>query len=103
MNDIIVKSLKGFLPMLCRTRGVKDNGEKDKGGGRRSLEEQNAYDVVMTTMNNEELNKENLGHLFARQMKVSHREIKRGQVMRKDMEDMDSKQWIWRPLVVPKI
>ena len=50
MNSIIAKNLKGFLQFFCCTRG-----ENDTGGGRRSLEDQNAYDVVMTAMNNNEL------------------------------------------------
>ena len=102
MNDIIVKSLKYFLPMLCQTWGVKENGEKDKGGGKKSMEDQNTYNAVMTALNNDKLSKDKLGHLFARQMKVGHHAIKRGRVMRKDMENMDSKRWIGCPLVVPK-
>ena len=63
--------------MLCRTRGVKENGKKDKGGGSRSLEDHNTYDVVMNALKNDELNKENLGRLFSRQMKAINCAIRR--------------------------
>ena len=56
-NDIIFKPLKDFLPMLCRTRDVKDNGEKEKDGGRQSLEDQNVYNAMMTKLKNDALNK----------------------------------------------
>ena len=66
------------------------------------LEDQNAYDAAMTALNNGELNKENIGRLFAFQRKVSHRAINRGWEMRKDIEDMYINRWICLPLVVPK-
>ena len=66
------------------------------------MEDQHAHNALMTALNNDKLSKDKLGHLFASQMKVGHHAIKRGRVMCKDMEDMDSKRWIGRPLVVPK-
>ena len=56
------------------------------------MEYQNTYNAVMTALNNDKLNKDKLGRLFARQMKVCHRDIKRERAMRKDTEDMDSKR-----------
>ena len=65
-------------------------------------EDQNAYDAVMTAVVNCDLSKEKLGRIFAREMGVSRRAVKRGQAMRKEMEDMDSKRWIRRTSRVPK-
>ena len=65
-------------------------------------EDQNAYDAVMTAVVNSDLSKEKLGRIFAREIGVSRRAVKRGQSMRKEMEDMDSKRWIRRTSRVPK-
>ena len=90
MNSAIVKSLKDFLQFFwCKH-------------GRRKNEDQNAYDVVMAALNSEKIMKDKLGRVFARHMKVSHRAIKRGRAMRKNMEDMDKNKWIRRPSAVPK-
>ena len=97
LNSFIATNLKGFLQFFSRPRG-----EKDTGGGRRSNEDQNAYDVVMTAVMNNDLTKAKLGRAFAREMQVSHRAVTRGRGMRKEMEDMDSKRWIRQPSRVPK-
>ena len=90
LNSAIAKSLKDFLRFFWIKKG------------RRSNEDQNAYDVVMVALNSDQIMKHKLGRVFARHMQVSRRAIKRGRAMRKSMEDMDKKKWIRRPSVVPK-
>ena len=85
-----------FLQFFCRTRG-----KIETGGGRRSNEDQNACNAVMTALNSDKLPNKKLGQVFARHMKLSHCAIKRGRVMRTKMEDMEKKKWIRRPLAVP--
>ena len=48
---------------------------------------QNAYDVVMASLNSDKIMKDTLGRVFARHMKVSHRAIKRGRAMHKNMKN----------------
>ena len=66
----------------------------DKGGGRRSLEDQNAYDAVMIALNSANLTTAKFGRLLSCTLNVSHRQMKRGRAIRKSMEDMDKKRWI---------
>lgn len=56
----------------------------------------------MTAVNGEEFNEEKLGRQLARSLEVTHRVVKRGRAMRKDMEDMDNKRWIRRATAGPK-
>ncbi len=91
MNALIVKSLRGFLEMFQRV-----------GGGRRSNEDQNAYDSVMAALNNNDLTGAKLGRMLSRTLNVSHRQVKRGRALRDNMEDMDKKRWIRKTSAVPK-
>ena len=77
-------------------------GQGDKGGGRISLKDQNAYDGVMSALNSDELTSAKFGRVLSRTLNVSHRKIKRSRAIRKSMEDMDKKRWIGRSSVVPK-
>ena len=96
MMRIVTDNIKGFIQFFSRPKG-----ENDKGGGRRLNEDQNAYDSAMTSMMSNDLTRAKLGRVFAREMGGSYRAQKRARGMRKDMEDMDSKQWIRKPNVVP--
>jgi len=80
----------------------RPRGEKDKGGGRRNLEDQNAYDAVMAALVSGDLTSQKLGRILSRTLHVSHRQIKRGRAIRQNMEDMDKKQWIRKKSAVPK-
>ena len=82
--------------MLHRTRG-----EEDKGGGRRTIEDQNAYDAAMTALNSNKLTSVRLGRLLTNTLGVSHCQIKRGRDFRKSMEDQN-KGWVRRISTVPK-
>lgn len=97
MNEAIVKALRGFLGMFSR-KGAE--GKRD--GGRRFNEDQNAYDAVMTALNSNELTGAKLGRMLSRMLNVSHRQIKRGRAMRKNMEDMDKARWVRKRSAVPK-
>ena len=88
--------IKSFMSMFHRSRN-----DDNKGGGRRTLEDQNAYDAIMTAINSKELTTARLGRLLTRTLGVSHRQIKRGRAFRKSMEDMDKARWIRRPSTVP--
>ena len=76
--------VKHFLAMFQRTRG-----EGDKGGGRRSLEDQNAYGTVMAVLVSGDLDSANFGRLLSCTLNISHWQIKRGRSIRWNMEDMD--------------
>ena len=97
LQSIVTSSIQEFFTMFHRPRS-----EEDKGGGRRSLEDQNAYDAVMTALNSNELTSVRLGRLLTRTLGVSHRQIKRGRALRKSMEDLDKARWIRRTSTVPK-
>ena len=56
----------------------------------------------MAAIMSEDMTREKLGRLFAREMKTSWHAVKRGRGLRKNMEDMDSKQWIRRTTTAPK-
>ena len=56
----------------------------------------------MAAMMSEEMTREKLGRLFAREMQISWRAVQRGRGLRKNMEDMDTKQWIRRTTTAPK-
>ena len=90
-------SLKDFVGMFSRKRG-----EGDKGGGRRKVEDQNAYDAVMASLVSEELDAAKLTRMLSQKLGISHRQIKRGRAIRKDSKDMDPKHWIRKPSAVPK-
>ena len=90
MNSAIVNSLHSFLGLF--------NGRS----GRRSNEDQNAYDAVMAALNNNDLTSAKLGRMLSRTLNVSHRQIKRGRALRQNMEDMDKKRWLRKSSAVPK-
>ena len=96
-NATVVKSLKGFLGMFQR-----DRSDGKKGGGRRSSEDQNAYDSIIAALVSEDLDAARLGRMLCQRLNVSHRQMKRGRATRKSMEDMDAKRWIRRSSAVPK-
>ncbi len=96
LNVMIIDSLKNFLGLFQRSRG-----DKDKGGGRRTSEDQNAYDAVLAALNSGELTSARMGRLLARTLNVSRRQIKQARVLRKNMEDMDKKRWVRQPSAVP--
>ena len=73
LSSFIVEGVKDFLGMFRRNQGIDD-----KGGGRRSLEDQNAYDAVMASIMSGDLNSEKLGRMLSRTLLVSHRQIKKG-------------------------
>lgn len=91
INAAIVQGLSGFLTMFGGQRS-----------GRRSNENQNAYDAIMTALNTEEFTNAKLGRMLSRTLNVTHRQIKRGRAMRKSMEDLDTKRWLRKPSAIPK-
>ena len=50
LQSLVLNGIKDFFAMFHQTRG-----EEDKGGGQRTIEDQNAYNAVMTTLNSNEL------------------------------------------------
>lgn len=94
---LVVNGVREFLGMFQRTRG---NG--DKGGGRRKLEDQNAYDAVMASLMSGGLDEAKLGRMLSRKLNVNYRQIKRGRAIRKNMHDMDERRWIRKASAVPK-
>ena len=97
LSALIVDGLKGFVGMFHRKRG-----DGDKGGGRRSTEDQNVYDAVMAALASGDLTSAKLGTMLCRKLDISRRQIKRGRAIRKNMEDMDTKRWIRKSSAVPK-
>ena len=97
LNAIIVSSLKGFLGMFQRERT-----DEYKGGGRRSCEDQNAYDSIIAALMSNDLDAARLGRMLSKKLNLSYRQMKRGRATRKSMEDMDKKRWIRRSSAVPK-
>ena len=97
LQSLVMGGLRDFFAMFHRPRS-----EDNKGGGRRSLEDQNAYDAILTALNSNDLTSAKLGRMLTRTLNVSHRQIKRGRAFRKDMEDMDRARWICRTSSVPK-
>ena len=91
LNAMIVDSLKKFLGLFQR-----------KGGGRRTNEDQNAYDAIMAALNSDELNAAKLGRLLSRTLNVSRKQLRRGRLIRKSLEDNDRKGWIRQSSTVPK-
>ena len=81
---------------------TRERGDGDKGGGRRKMEDQNAYDAVMASLLTEELDASKLTRMLSRRLGVSHRQIKRGRALRKNMKDMDTKHWVRKSSAVPK-
>ena len=73
LSAIVMDSLKDFFEMFDRQRGGKD-----KGGGRRTLESQNVYDAVMTSLVSEKLDAAKLGRMLSEILNVTHKQIKRG-------------------------
>ena len=61
INATIVKNLTRFLGMFCRCRQ-----DGDKGGGRRTLENQNVYDAVLTALISGDLTKDKFERLVCR-------------------------------------
>ena len=94
---LVVNGVKEFLGMFQRTRG---NG--NKGGGRRKLEDHNAYDAVMTSLMSGGLDEAKLGRMLSRKLNVNYRQIKRGRAIRKNLHDMDERRWIRKASAVPK-
>ena len=56
------------------------------------------FDAIMAAINTKELTSAKLGRMLSRSLNVSQRKIKRGRAIRKEMEDMDKKNWIRRSL-----
>ena len=94
LHLIVMDGLRNFLGMF--------QSSSSKGGGRQSLENQNVYDAIMATINTKELTSAKLSRMLSRSLNVSRRQIKRGRAIRKDMEDMDKKNWVRRSSTVPK-
>jgi len=90
MNSAIVNSLRSFLGLF--------NGRS----GRRSNEDQNAYDAVMAALDTHDLTSAKLGWMISRTLNMSHRQIKRGRLLRKTMEDIYKKRWLRKSSAVPK-
>ncbi len=90
LNAVVVKSLREFLAMF------------NSRVGRRSNEDQNAYDAVMAALNNGNMTGAKLGRMLSRTLQVSHRQMKRGRALRSNMEDKDKARWIWKESAVPK-
>ena len=88
--------IRDFFSMFHRRQG-----KEDKGGGQRSIEDQNAYDAVMAALNSNELTTARLGRLLTQTLSVSHRQITRGRAFCKNMEDLDKARWIRKPSTVP--
>ena len=97
LSALIVAGLKGFVGMFRRQRG-----DGDRGGGRRSDEDQNAYDSVLAALVSGKLNSAKLGTMLSRKLDISRRQIRRGRARRKNMEDMDNKHWVRKSSAVPK-
>ena len=81
LNSVIVRNLKSFLAMF-------------KGPGRRTNENQNAVDAVMTAVSGGGVSSGKLARQLAKQLEVSYRMIKRGEAARASMVDKDDKNWI---------
>jgi hypothetical protein len=96
LNGAVIDGLRNFLSMFRRRR----QGES-RGGGRRQLEDQNAYDAVMAALNSGDLTSAKLGRLLSRTLDVSYRQVKRGRGLRREMEDMDTKHWVRKASAVP--
>ena len=97
LSALVIDGVRDFLGMFRRTRGF---GEK--GGGRRKLEDQNAYDAVVSALVSGDLTAARLQRLLSEKMKVSHRQVRRSWALWKNMDDMDSKRWVRKPSAVPK-
>ena len=94
LNVMVMSGLREFLGMFRST--------SSKGGGRRTLEDQNVFDAIMAAINTKELTSAKLGRMLSRSLNVSRRQIKRGRLIRADLEDMDKKNWVRRASTVPK-
>ena len=97
LSAIVMDSLKEFLGMFARKRG-----EADKGGGRRNVEDQNAYDAVMASLISEELDAAKLTKLLSQKFGITKRQLKRGRALRKNLKDKDCKHWIRKSSAVPR-
>ena len=93
VNGMVMDGLRDFLGMFSSST---------KGGGRRSLEDQNVFDAIMAAINTKELTSAKLGRMLSRLLNVSRRQIKRGRAIRADFEDRDKKNWVRRASTVPK-
>ena len=80
----------------------RPRGENDRGGGRRTLEDQNVYDAIMAAINTKELTTAKLGSMLSQELNISRRQMKRGRALREEMEDKDKKNWVRRCSTVPK-
>ena len=94
LNGMVMDGLRDFLGMFRST--------SSKGGGRRTLEDQNVFDAIMAAINTKEFTAAKLGRMLSRSLNVSHRQIKRGRAIRSDLEDKDKKNWVQRASTVPK-
>lgn len=90
LNSAIVKSLRGFVKMFSSR------------AGRRSNEDQNAYDAVMAALNNDDLTGAKLGCMLSRTLGASRRQLKKARELRAAMEDKDKARWVRKESAVPK-
>ena len=56
----------------------------------------------MVAINTKEFATAKLGRMLSRSLNVSRRQIKRGRAIRKEMEDLDTKNWVRCSSTVPK-
>lgn len=82
-NRTMRSALKGFLDIFGR-----------KNRGRRSAEDQNAFDAVLAALNGGDIKEQKLGRALSRSLGISYRQMKRSQKIRKNLEDQDSKKWV---------
>ena len=77
INATIVKNLTRFLRMFrcCHQDG-------DKGGGRRTLENQNVYNAVISALISGDLTKDKLERLVYRTLQLSRRQVRKSRAMR---------------------
>ena len=97
LNALVINGVRDFLGMFRRTRG-----NREKGGGRRKLEDQNTYDAVVLALVSGDLTAARLQRLLSQKLEVSRRQVRRSRVLWKNMDDMDSKRWVRKPSAVPK-
>ena len=82
LNDVIWKSLHDFFKMFT------------KGKGQRLKEDQNAIDAALAALTSPDISKNRLSHALGRALGVTHRQIKRAQKIRNDLDDKDSAHWV---------
>ena len=70
LHSMVMERLRNLLGMFGSSRG--------RGSGRRSLENQNVFDAIMTAINIKELTSANLGRMLSCSLNVYWHQIKRG-------------------------